>query len=212
MEDTQTAQNQIHGQFENQQNLPVQRRSAADADVVKAKDLAAGQAASTGVPAPMTASSATGAAVPAATRASLRWAISASGSLQRSLDAGNTWEDVNVGSYSTVGALQKESTVEYKAEAKKSTKQNKQAAATPVFRAVAAIDPEVWAGGSGAILYHSVDSGAHWMRVLPSDAGILLAGDIISLEFSDPENGRIATSAGQIWTTADAGRTWHKQQ
>src|SRR6202166_5102089 len=45
------AQNQSGGRVESQLNLPVRGRSAADADVVKAKDLAAAQAASTQGPA-----------------------------------------------------------------------------------------------------------------------------------------------------------------
>ena len=36
-----------------------------------------------------------------------------------------------------------------------------------VFRAVAVIGPEVWAGGSGAMLYHSSDSGTLWQQVFP---------------------------------------------
>jgi hypothetical protein len=81
----------------------------------------------------------------------------------------------------------------------------------PIFKALAATGPEVWAGGSNSMLYHSLDAGAHWTRVLPSSAGTVLTGDITALEFSDPQHGRITTSASEVWTTADNGQTWLKQ-
>jgi photosystem II stability/assembly factor-like uncharacterized protein len=80
-----------------------------------------------------------------------------------------------------------------------------------VFRAVAANGPDVWAGGLGGNLYHSTDSGAHWLQILPSWRGIELTGDIINLQFADPQNGRIVTSSAEIWTTADGGQTWEKR-
>lgn len=84
----------------------------------------------------------------------------------------------------------------------------------PVFRALAVSSnaAEVWAGGSGGALYHTLDGGNRWLRVLPSDAGVLLTGDIIAIQFSDPRNGTVTTSNVEIWITADAGQTWHKQQ
>jgi photosystem II stability/assembly factor-like uncharacterized protein len=132
-----------------------------------------------------------------------RWSISAEGSLQRSFDGGKTWVEVNPGQVgSSAGkahsfAMKKKAAVE----------------GTPhtVFRAVAAAGAEVWAGGSAAMLYHSVDSGLHWARVVPSESGAALTGDITSVEFSGPQHGRIATSTGEVWITADDGRTWHRQ-
>jgi len=81
----------------------------------------------------------------------------------------------------------------------------------PVFRALASTSSEVWAGGSNAVLYHSLDAGAHWTRVLPSSAGGELTGDITAVDFSDLQHGRITTSAPEIWTTTDDGQTWQKQ-
>ena len=80
-----------------------------------------------------------------------------------------------------------------------------------IFHAVAANGPDVWAGGSEASLFHSTDSGDHWIRIQPSWRGVLLSGDILSLQFGDPQHGRIVTSTAEIWTTADAGQTWDKQ-
>jgi hypothetical protein len=81
----------------------------------------------------------------------------------------------------------------------------------PVFRALAATGSEVWAGGSDAVLYHSLDAGAHWTRVLPSSPGTALTGDITAVDFSDLQHGRITTSTAEVWTTADDGQTWQKQ-
>jgi len=80
-----------------------------------------------------------------------------------------------------------------------------------IFRAVAAIGPEVWAGGSNAALYHSPDAGSHWIQVVPSADGAILSGDVVALEFSDPQHGKVTTSTAEVWITTDAGQTWQKQ-
>jgi photosystem II stability/assembly factor-like uncharacterized protein len=92
------------------------------------------------------------------------------------------------------------------------TRKDKKAISTaPVFRAVAANGPDVWAGGTAAALYHSSDAGAHWARVIPAWQSATLSGDVLSLEFADAQNGRISTSTGEVWTTADSGQSWKKQ-
>jgi photosystem II stability/assembly factor-like uncharacterized protein len=60
-------------------------------------------------------------------------------------------------------------------------------------------------------LYHSVDAGNSWARVLPSAAGRVLTGDILNIQFSDPRNGTVTTSTAEVWTTLDDGQTWQKQ-
>ena len=141
-----------------------------------------------------------------------RWSISADGALQRSFDEGKTWLDVDVNSALASGASKMAITAE-NPQGPENRKKKVEAQPSPssVFRAVSAQGAEVWAGGSAAMLYHSADSGAHWTRVLPSSSGAALTGDITSIEFSDPQHGRIITSAGEVWITADDGQSWHRQ-
>jgi hypothetical protein len=182
-----TAQKQVPEQFAlSQKEPPFQNRSLTDSGVVKAKDPAFSQAASNGA----------------------RWTISSAGDLQRSFDEGKTWEEVNVNAEPTGDSVQVGPVV--RDEQKKLP--NKTAQPGLVLRAVAAIGSEVWAGGSGATLYHSGDSGAHWTRVLPSSAAVAVTGDITGIEFSDPQHGRITTSAGEFWITGDGGQTWGPQR
>jgi len=214
---TTTAQSRISDQLiQNQKELPSQNRSATNSDVVKAKaptslEATPGGASGQALEPSSISSLQTSSAV---LSASPSWTISSSGVLQRSFDAGNTWEDVNVNSIAEASAS-KGSLVgaDERADKKVDEKKVRNEIAQPrmVFRAVTALGSEVWAGGSGAILYHSTDSGAHWVRVLPSSASTVLTGDITVVEFSDPQHGRIATSYGEVWITADNGQTWSLQ-
>jgi|SRR5579859_1269888 len=138
-----------------------------------------------------------------------RWTVTPDGGLERSVDRGNTWQGVNVNDsapshQATAGLAAKSS------RAKEKDDKN-QPAASPVFRAVAAMGAEVWAGGSSGALYHSSDGGNHWTRVIPSYAGSALTGDVVKVEFADPQHGKVTTSTGEIWISADAGQTWQKQ-
>lgn len=202
---------------QNRTELPAQNGSSANLDVVKAKDSVPAQAAPTvpGLP-----NVALQSAPSLMQRASPRWTINAVGGLQRSFDAGKTWEDVlvmadgNARSLSLARSSQKQSVAEYKDEYKSRDAGSKKVAETqtaPVFRAVAATGPEVWAGGSGAMLYHSGDSGTHWTRVTPTAGGASLTGDVIGIQFSDAGHGMVITSNSERWSTADAGQTWQKQ-
>jgi Photosynthesis system II assembly factor YCF48/Putative zinc-finger len=192
---TPPAKDQVSDQLDGKQKeLQSQDDSSKSLSVLEAKGVAAAQLASD------------------TQRVSPRWSISADGALQRSLDEGKTWLGVNVNSGLVSSASSMAATAEstYGQENRKK-KVEAQPSPGPVFRAVSAQDAEVWAGGSAAMLYHSADSGAHWTRVLPSSPGATLTGDIISLEFSDPQHGRIATSAGEVWITTDDGQTWRRQ-
>jgi photosystem II stability/assembly factor-like uncharacterized protein len=129
-----------------------------------------------------------------------RWTISPAGALQRSLDGGKTWLQVNPAApESSASSLMRSANPE----------------SPPVtFRSlsVSSSASEVWAGGSGAALYHTVDGGKLWTRVVPAASGISVSGDIASIQFSDPRHGTVTTSNAEVWATADDGQTWHKQQ
>jgi len=152
-------------------------------------------------------------AAPSAGASAAQWTISPKGVLQRSLDQGATWQDVNVNeSYAPGGpgyAFAKEQSSGAKEQG--ALKGQKQASPEPVFHAVAANGPDVWAGGENGWLCHSVDAGVHWTRIVPLSSGITLTGDIVTVDFPDPRHGRVATSASEIWITGDAGQSWQKQ-
>jgi photosystem II stability/assembly factor-like uncharacterized protein len=145
-----------------------------------------------------------------------RWTITAAGGLQRSFDQGNTWQDVDVnavsaiGSYSTALEVMAPSTA-VKKDKDADRKTLKRGTSPLTFLAVAAAGAEVWAGGTGGTLYHSVDSGARWTRVVPASAGTVLLSDIVGLDFPDAQHGKITTSTTEVWSTTDGGQTWQKQ-
>jgi photosystem II stability/assembly factor-like uncharacterized protein len=140
-----------------------------------------------------------------------RWTITSVGGLQRSYDQGKTWQDVSVAAVSqpAATALQVEAHAPSTQKVAQSRKQT--SIASPLFRAISASGSEIWAGAAGGILCHSVDSGDHWFSAIPSYNGILLTGDIISVQFADSLHGRLATSTSETWTTGDGGQHWSKQ-
>jgi hypothetical protein len=78
------------------------------------------------------------------------------------------------------------------------------------FRALAANDSDIWVGGAAGALYHSFDAGQHWTQVKPVADGKPLGADIVSVEFTDAQNGKVSTSSHETWTTSDGGVTWHQ--
>jgi Photosynthesis system II assembly factor YCF48 len=216
-------QNQI---AQNQADLPLNGRNVTNLDVVKAKDADAsavhGSAGKQSVASPSMPLQTSPALM---VRASPRWSISSAGALQRSFDGGNTWENVDPNlsssflmseSVTVNGAAptKTDKKAEYRSAGSQDKKDQKAEAAqnlNPVFRAVAASGLEVWAGGSAGMLFHTTDGGGIWIRVTPSSGGAILAGDIVNIQFSDKQHGRVTTSTPELWTTSDAGRTWEKQ-
>jgi Photosynthesis system II assembly factor YCF48/Putative zinc-finger len=78
------------------------------------------------------------------------------------------------------------------------------------FRALAANDSDLWVGGAAGALYHSSDAGQHWTQVKPVAEGKLLTADIVGVEFTDYQNGKLTTSDRESWTTSDGGASWHR--
>jgi hypothetical protein len=139
-----------------------------------------------------------------------RWTISSSGDLQRSFDGGRTWQDVHVDSASgAISGLPQHAVVAKDAAVYKQ-KLRKEASPSPVFRVVSTTGADVWAGGSGGALFHSVDAGAQWMRIVPEASGVSLTGDVTTIEFADAKHGKITTSTAELWMTGDGGLTWQK--
>jgi photosynthesis system II assembly factor YCF48-like protein/putative zinc finger protein len=195
-----------------------QNEEYASARIGKAKPVVTAQTASGGVlagtaPAQSNAGPIGGPMLPSSAPVP-RWTISSTGSLQRSFDQGFTWQVVNVNAppaYLLDATAMQTSEKTSRAKTKDNGKAFKRDDSSPIFRAVAATGADVWAGGSGGALYHSPDAGNHWTRVTPSFSGVMLTGDIVSLEFPDTQHGKVSTSTDEIWTTSDAGQTWQKQ-
>lgn len=149
-----------------------------------------------------------------------RWNINATGGLQRSFDQGATWQDVTVneppaaagGAAGAVAAnLAAPGSVTMERAKAKDAAVQKAGSAPTVFRAVVANGADVWAGGANASLYHSVDAGSHWTRIIVSSPGSIPTGDIVALEFPDPMHGKISTSTSETWVTSNGGQSWLKQ-
>ncbi len=79
-----------------------------------------------------------------------------------------------------------------------------------VFRALAANDFDIWVGGSAGALYHSSDAGQHWTQIKPMADGKALTADIISVEFTDAQHGKLITDSHETWITGDGGASWHR--
>jgi hypothetical protein len=135
-----------------------------------------------------------------------RWAINSTGELQRSFDQGTTWQAVNVNAnpayFTDATSVQ---------SAGETSRPKVGKVRPPIFRAFATTGVDVWAGGTQGALYHSLDAGDHWARVMPASPAATLTGDIVSVEFSDLQHGKVGTSTAEIWTTSDAGQTWQRQ-
>ncbi len=211
-------QNQL---AQNQANVPLLSRNVTNLDVVKAKDPVPAQTASGAASSPSIAFP----NVPLQTSPALmlktspRWTVTSSGALQRSFDGGTTWQNVDPAASSSVPLNRPATQVSNSTAAAQAAPANadaraykdKKAQSSPAFRVVAASGLEVWAGGSAGLLFHTGDGGNHWTQVTVSSGGASLTGDIVGIEFVDPQHGKLTTSTAESWTTSDTGETWQKQ-
>ena len=70
---------------------------------------------------------------------------------------------------------------------------------------------DVWAGGQGGALLHSTDNGTTWNKVGAAYGSQTLSADVTHIEVHGPAEITLTTGTGEIWTTADAGKTWEKK-
>lgn len=79
------------------------------------------------------------------------------------------------------------------------------------FRAIAALDNEVWTGGAHGALYHSVDGGATWNRAAINIEGTTMTETITGIQLRDPQHLTVTTASGSQWVSEDGGQKWQKQ-
>jgi len=79
------------------------------------------------------------------------------------------------------------------------------------FHVLSAHGMDIWIGGSGGALYHSVDAGKNWVQVQPVAGGQPLNEDVIGMEFVDDDHGVLTTSTNQRWATEDCGQSWQRK-
>ena len=79
------------------------------------------------------------------------------------------------------------------------------------FHVLSAHGMDIWVGGSGGALYHSVDAGKNWVQVQPVAGGQSLTEDVIGMEFVDDDHGVLTTSTNQRWATEDCGQSWQRK-
>ena len=81
------------------------------------------------------------------------------------------------------------------------------------FRVVHAAGRDVWAGGSGGVLYHSSDGGAMWQRVYLSSGESPTTETIVGITSGsrDLQHIMVRTISGEQWATEDGGQHWQKE-
>jgi photosystem II stability/assembly factor-like uncharacterized protein len=92
-------------------------------------------------------------------------------------------------------------------------------------------DEDVWAGGQAGTLFHSADGGVTWVQVQPSIKAQQLSSDVTHIDVPGNVRGNVrgdvrgnvhrgvrgpaeivlSTSTGEIWSSADGGKTWEKK-
>jgi hypothetical protein len=78
------------------------------------------------------------------------------------------------------------------------------------LRVVTTAQFQVWVGGNGGLLFHSLDGGNHFALVKVRHKHATLSGDIVTLAFQDAQHGRLETASHAVWTTTDGGQHWRQ--
>ena len=79
------------------------------------------------------------------------------------------------------------------------------------FQSVAANGSDVWAGGAGGVLYHSIDAGATWTRIAINVEGNTMTETISAIQLHDSQHLTVITTSGSAWVSEDRGQHWQKQ-
>jgi hypothetical protein len=79
------------------------------------------------------------------------------------------------------------------------------------FRAIASLGNDVWAGGTGGTLFHSVDGGATWTGTTLNSGENAVTETIAGIQMRDVEHLTVTTDSGSKWVSEDGGRSWQKQ-
>jgi hypothetical protein len=72
-------------------------------------------------------------------------------------------------------------------------------------------DENVWTGGQGGILFHSVDGGVTWIQIQPTIKTQQLSSDITRIDLPSRSDIVVSTSSNEVWSSADSGKTWNKR-
>lgn len=72
-------------------------------------------------------------------------------------------------------------------------------------------DENVWTGGQGGILFHSVDGGITWIQIQPSIKTQQLSSDVTRIDLPSRSDIVVSTSSNEVWSSADSGKTWNKK-
>ena len=79
------------------------------------------------------------------------------------------------------------------------------------FQATAASGNDVWAGGAGGALFHSIDAGATWVRITLNFEGNTVTENITAIQLHDAQHLTVTTASGSGWISDDGGQHWQKQ-
>jgi photosystem II stability/assembly factor-like uncharacterized protein len=79
------------------------------------------------------------------------------------------------------------------------------------FRAIAALGNEVWTGGTGGALFHSVDGGATWSRAGINSGENTVTETIVGIQLRDTQHLTVTTASGSEWVSEDGGQSWQKK-
>ena len=79
------------------------------------------------------------------------------------------------------------------------------------IRAIAALGNNIWTGGAGGALFHSVDGGTTWSRIGIKFEGSAVTETITGIQLHTPLHLTVTTASGSHWVSDDGGQEWQKQ-